>query len=85
MIYHEILKYQAGGTGKTSCVVCDDNVCNITYDTWEKMVNDRIKRVAFVSLTEMCSTNKKTCLLSHSKFMRAPYFSKFNPSLYGVF
>ena len=43
----------------------------------EKMVNDRIKRVEFLSLTEMCSTNKKTCLLSYSKLMRAPYLSNF--------
>ena len=45
------------------------------------MVNDRIKRVTFLSLTEMCSTNKKTCLLSYSKLMRAPYFSNFKPEV----
>ena len=41
------------------------------------MVNDRIKWVAFLSLTEMCSANKKTCLLSYSKLTRAPYLSNF--------
>ena len=65
-----------------SCVVSslplsDKNVCNITYDTRKRRVNDRIKRVAFLSLTEMCSTNKKTSLLSCSKLMRAPYLSNF--------
>ena len=39
----------------------------ITYDTWKRMVNDRIKSVAFLSLTEMCTTDKKTSLLSYSK------------------
>ena len=29
----------------------------------------------------MCSTNKKTCLLSYSKLMRAPYLSKFKPEV----
>ena len=58
----------------------DENVCNITYDTWKRIVNDRIKHVAFRSLAEMCSTNKKTCLLSYSKLMRVPYLSKFKPS-----
>ena len=58
-----------------------ENVCNMTYDTWKRIVNDRIKRVAFVSLTEKCSTDKKTCLLSYSKLMRAPYLSNFKPEV----
>ena len=29
----------------------------------------------------MCSTNKKICLLSYSKLMRAPYLSKFKPEV----
>ena len=44
-------------------------------------MNDQIKHVAFLSLTEMCSTNKKTCLLSYSKLMRASYLSKFKPKV----
>ena len=46
-----------------------------------KLVNDQTKRVAFLSLTETCSTNKKTCLLSYSKLMRAPYLSNFKPEV----
>ena len=40
-----------------------------------------IKRVAFLSLTEMSSTNKKNCLLSYNKLMRAPYLSNFKPEV----
>ena len=66
-----MLKYQAEGNwknnvhelrGKYNLPLSDENVCNITYDTWKRMVNDRIKRVAFLSLTEMCSADKKTLL-----------------------
>ena len=90
MIYHEMLKYQAERNwannvhelrSKYSLPLSDKNVCNITYDTWKRMVNDQIKCVAFLSLTEMCSTNKKTCLLSYSKLMRAPYLSNFRPEV----
>ena len=45
------------------------------------MVNDRVNRVVFFLLTEMCSTNKKTCLLSYSKLMRTPYLSHFKPEV----
>ena len=34
-----------------------------------------------LSLTEMCSTGKKACLLSYSKLMRAPYLSSFKPEV----
>ena len=74
-----------------SCVVItnlplsDENVCNITYDAWKRIVNDLTKHVAFLSLTEMCSTNKKTRLLSYSKLMRAPYLSKLNQKLLAWF
>ena len=56
MIYHEILKYQAERNwannthelrSKHSLPPSDENVCNIRYDTSKRMVNDRIKRVAF--------------------------------------
>ena len=69
MIYHEMLKYQAERNWennvhelrcKYSLPLSDENDGNITYDTWKGMVNDRIKRVPFLSLTEMCSANKKT-------------------------
>ena len=72
MIYHEMLKYQAERNwennvhelrSKYNLPLSDENVCNLTYDTWKRMVNDRIKRVvAFLSLTAMCSTDKKTRL-----------------------
>ena len=29
----------------------------------------------------MCSTNKKTCILSYSKLIRAPYLSKIKPEV----
>ena len=45
------------------------------------MVHDRVKYVAFSSLTEMCSVNKKTCLLSHDKLIRAPYITSFKPEI----
>ena len=70
-IYHEILKYQAERNSannvhelrsKYNLPLSDENVCSITYDTWKRMVNDQIKRVAFLSITEMCSTNKMICL-----------------------
>ena len=90
MIYHEMLKYQAERNwannihelhSKYSLPLSDENVCNITYDTWKRMVNDRIKCVEFLSQTEMCSTDKKTCLLSYSKFLSAPYLSTFKPEV----
>ena len=90
MICHEMLKYQAERNwennvhelrNKYNLPLSDENDCNVTYDTWKRTVNDRIKHVAFLSLTEMCSTNKKTCLLSYSKLMRAPYLSKFKPEV----
>ena len=68
MVYHEMLKYQAERNwannvhelrSKNSLLLSDENVCNITYDTWKVMVNEQIKHVAFLSRTEMCSTNKK--------------------------
>ena len=85
-----MLKYQAERNwannvhelrSKYSLPLSDKNVCNITYDTLKRTVNYRIKRVAFLSLTEMCSTNKKTCLLSYSKLMRAPYLSNSKPEV----
>ena len=45
------------------------------------MVHDRVKYVAFSSLTEMCSVNKKTCLLSNDKLIRAPYIASFSQKL----
>ena len=63
----------------------DKNVCYTTYDTWKRIVNDRIKHVAFLSLIEMCSANKKTCFLSYSKLMRAPCLSKLNQKLLAWF
>ena len=90
MIYHEMLKYQAERNwannvhelrSKYNLPLSNANVCNITYDTWKRIVNGRIKHVAFLSLTEMCSTNKKTFLLSYSKLMSAPYLSKFKPEV----
>ena len=84
-----MLKYQAERNwannvhelrSKYNLPLSDENVCNVTYDTWKRIV-DRIKHVAFLSLTEMCSTNTKTCLLSYSKLMKAPYLSKFKPEV----
>ena len=85
-----MLKYQAERNwannvhelrSKYNLPLSDENVWNVTYDTWKRIVNDRIKHVAFLSLTEMCSADKKTCLLSYSKLMRAPYLSKFKPEV----
>ena len=45
------------------------------------MVHDRVKYVAFFSLTAMCSVNKKTCLLSYDKLIRAPYITSFKPEI----
>ena len=45
------------------------------------MVNEWIKHVAFLSLTEMCYTNKKTWLLSYIKLMRATYLSNSKPEV----
>ena len=68
MIYHEMLKYQAERNwanhvhklcSKYNLPLNDENVCNITYAMWQRMIHDGIKRVAFLSLTEMCSTNKQ--------------------------
>ena len=45
------------------------------------MVHDRVKYVAFSSLTEMCSANKKTYLLSYDKLIKAPYLTSFKPEI----
>ena len=59
MIYHEMLKYQAKRNwennvyelrSKYNLPLSDENVCDITYDTWKRMVNDWIKHVTFLSL-----------------------------------
>ena len=90
MSYHEMLKYQAERNwannvhelrGKYNLPLNDENVCNLTYATWKKMVHDRVKYVAFASLTEMCSANKKTCLLSYDKLIKAPYLTSFKPEI----
>ena len=47
----------------------------------EKIVSNQIKHVSFLLLTEMYSIDKKTCFLSYSKLMRAPYLSKFKPEV----
>ena len=90
MSYHEMLKYQAERNwannvhelrGKYNLPLNDENVCNLTYAMWKKMVHDRVKYVAFSSLTEMCSANKKTCLLSYDKLIKAPYLTSFKPEI----
>ena len=45
------------------------------------MVHDRVKYVALSSLTEMCSANKKTCLLSFGKRIKAPYLTSVKPEI----
>ena len=45
------------------------------------MVHNQIKYVAFSSLTEMCSANKKTCLLSYDKLIKAPYLTSLKPEI----
>ena len=88
-----MLKYQAERNwaniayelcSKYNLPLSDENVCNITYDTWKRIVDDQIKHVAFLSLVEMCSANKETYLLSYSKLTRAPYLSKFKPEVAGM-
>ena len=43
------------------------------------MVHDRVTYMAFSSLTEMCLANKKTCLLSYDKLIKAPYLTRLKP------
>ena len=45
------------------------------------MVQDRVKYVAFSSLTEMYSGKKNTCLLSYDKLIKAPYLTSFKPEI----
>ena len=54
-----MLKYQAERNwannvhelrGKYNLPLNDENVCNLTYSMWKKMVHDRVKYVAFSSL-----------------------------------
>ena len=40
-----------------------------------------VKYVAFSSLTEMYSANKKTCLLSYDKLIKAPYLTSLKPEI----
>ena len=63
-----MLKYQAERNwtnnvyelcSKYNLPLSDENVCNVTYDTWKRIVDDRVKHVTFLSQTEMCSTNKR--------------------------
>ena len=67
--------------GKYNLPLNDENVCNLTYAMLKKMVHDRVKYVVFFSLTEMCSANKKTCLLSYDKLIKAPYLTSFKPEI----
>ena len=87
-----MLKYQAERNwannvhelrGKYNRPLDDENVCNLTYAMWKKMVHDRVKYVAF-SLTEMCSANKKACFLSYNKLIRAPYLTSLKPEIAGM-
>ena len=45
------------------------------------MAPDRVKRVVFFSLTEMCSANKKICLLSYDKLTKEPYLKSLKPEI----
>ena len=66
MIYHEMLRYQPEKNWANNVhelcseyilPLIDENVCNITYDTWKRMVNDRIKRVAFPTVFSFTNRN----------------------------
>ena len=90
MSYHEMLNYQAERNwannvhelrGKYNLPLNDENVCNMTYAMWKKMVHDQVKYVASSSLTEMCSANKKTCLLSDDKLIKEQYLTSFKPEI----
>ena len=45
------------------------------------MVHVQIKYVVFSSLSEMRSANKKTCLLSYDKLIKAPYLTSLKPEI----
>ena len=45
------------------------------------MIHDRVKHVTFSSLTEICSANKRTCLLSYDKLIKAPYYTSLKPEI----
>ena len=84
MSYHEMLKYKAeknrannvhGLGGKYNLPLNDENVGTPNICHVEKTVHDRVKHVAFFSLTEMCSANKNTCLLSYDKLTKTPYLT----------
>ena len=91
MSYHEMLKYQAERNGannfheprgKYNIPLNDENVCNLTYAMWKKWYMIGSVYVAlFSSLTDMCSANKKTCLLSYDKLIKAPYLTSLKPEI----
>ena len=41
----------------------------------------RSGKVCGILFTEMCSANKKICLLSYGKLIKAPYFTSFKPEI----
>ena len=45
------------------------------------MVHDRVKYVAFSSLTEMCTANKKTYFLSYDKLIKSPFLTSLKPEI----
>ena len=50
----------------------DDNIANMTWPVWKKMVKNMVKRFAFMTLFEKSIVNKKTQHLWYARLERQP-------------
>ena len=88
-IYNEMLKYLAENhwTNNVLDLRCkynlpqnDDNIANMTWAAWKKMVKNMVKRFAYMTLFEKSIVNKKTQHLWYARLERQPYITSIDPA-----
>ena len=57
----------------------DDNIANLTWPVWKKMVKNMVKRFAFMTLFEKSTLNKETRHLWCVRLERQPCITSLDP------
>ena len=81
-IYNEMLKYAAENNvldlrRKYNLPQNDDNIANMTWPVWKKMVRNKVKRFAFMTLFEK---SIETQHLWYARLERQPYITSLDPA-----
>ena len=88
-IYDEMLRYPAENNWanngldlrrKYNLPQNDDNIANMTWPVWKKMVKNMVKRFAFMTLFEKSIVNKQTQHLWYARLERQPYITSLDPA-----